>query len=204
MAVVNATTVAHYKEWTSIPIADSSDLDTRLGVLIPSLSRAAERFTNRRIALEERTYLMDVSKFMKRAFVPDFPLTDVSTVHNEIDQDFSAGSLLTEGTDYSVRNNIGRVSFKVDLDEGPDALQIVATGGLAVDDAAMVEPTGPFYNLCLAVMYQIDHLLMRRTAPGGQTVRNVAASTITVTRDVQWLPMVVQLLEPFRVRRMVA
>ena len=76
----------------------------------------------------EHTEYINIQPFVKTFNVKNYPITSVSSIHNDSERDYGATSLLSSD-DYAVDLANGIVFYDYTLDYGPQAIKIVYTAG---------------------------------------------------------------------------
>jgi len=194
---VNATDVTTFKAWSGHPA--TADADARISELITSVSRAFEGYIGAHDIFEavERTEDYDVVRDYQKTFALNiFPVTAVASVHYDTGWDFGAGAEVTEGTDFVVDLDRGRLQFPTSsMRKWPKALRVKYTGGFAANTAAFLADAR-WDTLVHAANVQVQFELQRKDSPGSNREFSRQGGA-TFTSEVKLLDHVETVLRRF-------
>ncbi len=171
---------------------ETSDAEPTINMLIVSVSAAAERFMGRSIESVSRTEYFDVERHQDSAQLAAWPVSSITTVHNDPERDYGTGSLV-DSDDY-VATDWGRLTFDYKLSEGRRALKVVYTGGLASTTETIVSS---YPDLAVAIARQVVHEFRRVKSSDGSTAQFVGGS-MSYVGQVDWLDHVKSTLDLYR------
>lgn len=190
---MNLTTKTKVQAFLSLDGGSLGQNEALLDAMISGISGRVESFLRRRVQSISRTVRYDVTRGMRMVQLFAYPVTSITSVHNSTDQVWDSSTLVAS-TDYVVDTETGLLHFKTPLSGGPQALQVIYTGGMGADTQEFVDA---FPDLAYAVTQQIVEEYRRRNTIGANSVA-VAGDSISYLGDVQMLPIVVQALERHR------
>lgn len=189
---MDLTTVARYKAYSGIGGASE---DTILGYLITAVSAQFENHLDRYVESTSRTVYQDVEPGQRVFSLRGYPVSSVTSVHNDIDWDFESSDLL-DADDYTVLGDDGLLNVpRYTLAYGPRALKVVYTGGMAADVATF---DASYPAIETALWMQIAYSYDRRQFNADTSVSIAGSSTTFHTPEL--LPEVVGILRPYRRR----
>lgn len=192
MALVEATTVARVKALLDI---GSSVHDTVIAALIASVSQRFEGFMGRLISAEARTEEHDWPDNRRETlFLRAYPVTAIASIKNDPAWDFAAADAL-DATSYHLVADTGEVHMRYPLLPGPKAVQVVYTGGLAANTAALI---AAYPAIAFAADLQCAAVWRRRSSPQGSTAVVPLQGSLSQEAPLELIPEVVEALSPFR------
>lgn len=145
----------------------ATDQDAFIDQLILDVSREAEDYMGRHALITARTEVYRLRRNQTWLSVKGFPISSVTSVKYAADEDFADVDALDTDL-YSVRAELGQIRFRTaaipSLIYDPGFVEVVYTGGLALDSAAMKanEP-----RLEGAVRTEVVNRFNRRQNPEG-------------------------------------
>lgn len=195
MAIIELTTSARVKVVLGIDASDTTE-DTWIASAIQSVSQRIQLYIDRPIETTSRTEEYDVhSGRQSTIFLRAYPVTSITSIKNSQLWDFASATAMTEDDDFHVDEENGAVHFAVELAEGPKALQVVYTGGLAADTAAVIA-NHPV--LAQAADLQVAAMFRRRSTPQGQSISGKEGGSITFEAPLMLAREVSDSLFPYR------
>jgi hypothetical protein len=135
--------------------------DTLLAQLITEVSAVAESFMRRQALSASTTEYFDVGPIMTRFQVRGYPITSVTTIHNDPDRAYGSSTLVSSD-DYAAYSDIGQIAFDYAMSVGNRALKIVYIGGMATSTANFITA---FPDITRAIEAQVVHEFRRRKDP---------------------------------------
>lgn len=187
MATLPLTTLARVQKNQRITAGTAPD--EFITEQIPILSAAFERYCKRAFHVEERTEIFEPDN--QRTIYPlkGYPVTTLAEVKN-------AGAVLTV-SEYLLNHRKDAVRF----DDAPafsrdGFLEIKYTGGLAIDEAALVAAT-QFLDLVGACERQVAHFWHTRDRLGQRGSISVGGASVTFEAPDLWLRDVVKVLDRY-------
>lgn len=198
---MDLTTAARVKALLGLASNDTVD-NTALGALISSVSRRIERHLHRELQSGvERTEVFDCWPDTDLLLVEAYPIASIASVTKAEDQDWAEGTGLVEGTGYVLHAAEGRLyrpnnssAIAVEWPRGVQSMRVVYTGGIAADTDAFVAAEPDIAHACES---QVVEEWRRRTGMAA-TTRTVQGTTATHEGAVRLLPLVQEILEPYR------
>lgn len=166
--------------------------DPILENLIASVSLSIERYLNRPVLVAERTEYLDVRHDRCSYQLAAFPVSSITSVKNSSTYDWTVDAKV-EGTDYVLDLETGILRQIAGWVTGAEALQVVYTGGLAADTAAVL---ANYPDLADACEKQVTEEFRRRDGLSRSSV-SVQGST-TTSESVRLLDVVRERLAPYR------
>jgi hypothetical protein len=133
-----------------------------LELLIDGISAQVEKELRRHVLIQERTVQADVDAHSAHVALKAYPITAVASVKNDPSRDFGSGTLVDTDL-YFVDEESGEILFDFELSHGPGALQVVYTGGMAVDTDAFILA---FADIVIAIDQQVAYEFGRKGNPG--------------------------------------
>lgn len=164
---------------------NDSDHDAAITSLIKTVSDRVEKFLGRVVLEATYTEVFDVRPGQQLFRLKAWPVDTAQsfTVKNDADQDWSGATAL-DATLYVVAPNYGRLQFKnYSLIDGPQALQVAYTGGLAANQAAVPDEIETAAKMFVAEVW-------RRRKELAATSEGVGGFNVSMTEAVK-MPMVV-------------
>jgi hypothetical protein len=118
---------------SALNMTENTD-DVFLTSLAYSVSAAIEKYLMRELEIKSRTEHFDVDNGQEIFFVKAFPISSI-LIYNDANREFTSA---LSAVDYSVLGDQGRIVVdQYELTSGRDALKVVYTGGLALNQAAL-------------------------------------------------------------------
>ncbi len=130
--------------------------------LIAGVSKQVEKALRRHVQAVSRTVDCDVIRHSRSLSLRGYPISEVASILNDASRSFGSGTVISADL-YYVDLLAGIVSFDFQLQQGPGALRIEYTGGMAADTAAFITAHP---ELVMAIDQQIYYLWSRRDNPG--------------------------------------
>ncbi len=140
----------------------SNDWATWFENAIKGGSKRVEILLDRWVLTVERTIYVDVPPKMTMLYLKGFPVTSIASVHNDPDRVFGSTSEITSD-DYALALDTGKLDFDWELSEGPQALKIVYTGGMAANTRAFITA---FSDISEGLDEQLAHEFQRKHDAG--------------------------------------
>lgn len=161
---------------------DDTSQDSILGQMIARVSAEAEVLMNRHAESTSRTVQIDAHKIMRHVSLSGYPVTSITSVHNDVDRNFGSDTILA-AADYYSDDDAGLLWFEVTLSPARGALQIIYTGGMATTTANFITA---YPDVAEAIDQRVVQLWQRRNEVGLSSVGggqgNISAQTI------DWIP----------------
>lgn len=185
----------------------STVLDTEINALIYVVSDQIARYCNRArgtsqyVEQKARTETLDVRRGQREFWLRAPPISSVSTVKYDEQQDFDNAEVVLTTDDYEFDAETGRLRVRYTLHQrpGPDrflgALQVVYTGGIAGSIQAL-RSYAPALELACQLQLQA---ILKRQQIGGASVNIGGAGRSRSVPDLDLLPYVKTLLAPYRI-----
>lgn len=175
----------------------TAPLDSLIPTLISGVSAAFELHLGRPLEATSRTETFDADPTVRRFFLRAAPVSAVASVKYDPDRVFGADTLI-DSDSYAVDEDLGIVILDgyVLGSFSPRAVQVVYTGGLGADQAAL---EAAFPELVHAADLQVAHLAKQRHALGATSISAGGGSTAFVG-GYDLLPEVRSILELLRRR----
>lgn len=174
-------------------------------LMITSVSRLIENYLGRPIFVASRTDYFDIEELQTAIFLPAYPVTTVTTVHNSPDQSWNDSTEI-DSDDYSLDTATGRLAFHYRLLDGSQALRAVYSAGLVADQNTLLARssgvlTSPYGYIANAAAQQTGYMLTRAKTLGA-VGSNTGRGRVTYQGPAELLPIVKMQLDPIRTRRM--
>lgn len=166
--------------------------DQALLELISSVSGEVETWLDRKVFTTTYTEQLDIRYGEWKFYLRAYPVTSVTSVHNDYDRVFPASTLIST-TDYYVDLANGVLNLdRATLSTGVGVLKIVYVGGMALTTAAF---KAAFPDISGAVAMEVAARWIRKNHP---TVTNASLgnTAVTVVQKTQFLDGVEKALEP--------
>jgi len=191
MALIALTTLARVKAQLGQPTSQTDD-DALIEQMIAAVSLRIERHLGRPVESAARTEYVDLCSGVDRYQLAAYPVASIASVKNSTTFAWASTTAKVEGTDYVVdpESGILRLLPASVWFAGPEAMQVVYTGGIAANTAAVTSSTGLYQDLALACEYQVSDEYRRR--------HGLSVSGESGSDTVRLLPAVREMLEPYR------
>lgn len=111
----------------ALNITDTNS-DSILGSLISAQSAAIQSATNRKLIKTTYTDYFNGDHDLKQLCLQEFPVSSITTVHDDTDRDYDAGSLISS-EDYVVEADTGILRFDTLLTRGQQNIKVVYVAG---------------------------------------------------------------------------
>jgi hypothetical protein len=182
-AMADLITAAKLKERLGI---SHSDDDTLMATIITNVSAQVETYLNRETYLTTYTEYFNVMPSQDMFQLRGFPVTSITTVHNDMDWVYGADTLL-DPTEYTCYTDLGILAVDPNLlNYGQRALKVVYVGGMAASTAAFMTA---YPDVAEATIEQCAYQYNSRRHIGGQAVSGQAGQ-VTWVGDVGLLQTV--------------
>lgn len=169
---------------------DHGDKDSHLELLIRTVSSRIERYLARELEKGEKTEVLDVRNLQRIFRLKAIPvdLSQSFTVKNDPDQDWS-GTDAEDDDLYVVQAAYGRLQYKRDysLIDGPQALQVVYTGGLAATTEAVPDEIQTAAKMFVGEIW-------RRRKELGATSESIGGFSVSSQKAVRMPELVAEIL----------
>ena len=187
---MDLTTAARVKERLGLTASDTSE-DAIIASLITRVSAEAEVLMNRHAESTSRTVQLTVDDWQTLS-LPGYPITSVTSIHNDADRNFGAETLIAT-SDYYVESASGLIFFEVGLVRGPGVMQVIYTGGMSDSTANFI---AAFPDIAEAVDQRVSQLWQRRSEVGVSSVATGQGSVSAQTVD--WIPDALRVIDSYR------
>ena len=181
--------VATVKERLDIKHADD---DSLLGTIVTNVSAQIQTHLDRETCATTYTEYFNVMPSQDMFQLRGFPVTSVTTVHNDMEWTFDSSTLL-DATEHTCYTDMGVVAVDPGLlNYGQRALKVVYVGGMATSTANFMVS---FPDVAEAAIEQCAYVYNSRHHIGGQAVTSQSGS-VTWAGDVGLLQTVKDKLAP--------
>lgn len=192
MAIIDLTTTARVRALLGIPDDDTS-ADTNVGRLITSVSARIERYLRRSVEVAARTEYFDCDVGIYQHSLAAFPVTSLTSVKNSQSYAWADATAKVEGADFTLDSASGVITQLRYWLVGSRTVQVVYTGGLAANTAAILST---YPDLADACEKQVVEEHNRR---GSMLRKSSSVSGATeASESVTLLPIVREILAPYR------
>jgi len=188
---MDLTTAARVKERLGLASADTTE-DALLASLVSRVSAEAEVMMNRNTESKSRTVTLDVEWGQRTFSLPAYPVTSITSVHNDVDRAFGAETLVAS-SDYYVETSSGLLYFDLSLARGRGVLQIVYAGGMSDSTANFI---AAYPDIADAVDQRVSQLWQRRGEVGVSSLATGQGSVSAQTVD--WIPDAARIVHSYR------
>lgn len=185
------TTVARVKTLLELT---TSPHDSLLGILVSTVSLAAEKRMRRTVLQQSYTHQYTLDRGQRTIFLHAYPVlaSPAAVFKNDYARGFGAGIAAIPAADYFLKLASGEVTFdKAGLVWGDGVLQAVWTGGMADTPANFITA---FPEIAGAIDFQIADMFKRRDFLGVNAISSDGGGSISAA-PVKWLPFVADVLE---------
>lgn len=188
-------------------IKSDSSVRPTVEAFIQAASIQVENYLGRHVFEAARTEITDVRYLQRAAFVRGVPISTLTEVYHSPIQVWDASTALASDQ-YRVTERTGRIAFLVPLTESPQSLRIDYTGGLVADVAELTAvdvngaPTSEWGFIATATAIQVQYLQQRRLSMGSTSDSLGRGRTELGGPATGLIPVVKELLDPARMRRM--
>ena len=190
---MDITTIERIKEMINID-ADNTTNDLVLSNLINSVSIMAENYMGRKVENTTYTEYFDVSIGGQIYSLKAYPVTSITTVHNDVDWDYDSDTLV-DSTSYQKSAETGILYVKTSaLIEGFSALKVVYIGGMATCTEELFDD---YADLSAAIERQVAFLYKTRTKIGASSV-NSSTGGVSWDLGYQWMKDVKGVLDIYK------
>lgn len=191
MAALDLVVLDDVKSYLGI---DDADDDAHITSLIKTVSGRIERYLGRELLKGAKTEVLDVRDRQKVFRLKAIPVDTAQsfTVKNDPDQDW-AGTTAEDSANYVIQGGYGRLHFKREysLVAGPQALQVVYTGGLAANQAAVPDEIETAAKMFVAEVW-------RRRKELAATSESIGGFNLTTQEAVKMPAIVAEILFDWR------
>jgi hypothetical protein len=170
------TTLPRVKDRLSVG-ANDSQYDDVLERMIRAASAKVEAYIRRQVLKGTTTEYFDVAPGQELFPLKAYPVTSITTVHNDADRAYGSSTLMAADT-YTVDTDTGLLYVEgAYLITGIRALKVVYIGGMAATTSAFVA-TQDYSNIVDATERQVCFLFNMR-GKEGQTAISAATGNVT-------------------------
>ena len=167
-----------------------------IGRQITFWSEQAERYLNRTVAVGTYTAYEDVERGQQVFDLKAFPVSGISEIRHDLDRDWTGATISSD--EYSLVTGNGEILFDdYPLSVGRGVLRIIYRGGMATGDSASAFASA-YPDIADAIDTQVAYAFERKSSLGRQSVRDGSANVTYFQGSIDWLPMVVQVLDRHR------
>lgn len=178
---MDLTTATRVKRRLGITDDDATN-DEVIGSLIARVSDECEDLMNRDVESTLRTVQRDSWYGMRSLSLRGYPVTSVTSMHNDIDRLFGSETLI-DAADYYVELESGLIHFEFNPFPAKGGLQIVYTGGMATSTANFI---AAYPGIADAVDQRVCQLWQRRNEIGVASLGSGQGNLSNQTID--WAP----------------
>lgn len=171
---------------------DDTAYDTIIAQIITRVSAEVEVLMSRHVESTARTVQLDTFHIMRHISLRGYPVTTLTSVHNDVDRNFGSDTLIA-AADYYTDTGAGLLWFDVTLSSARGGLQVIYTGGMATSAANFITA---YPDIAEAVDQRVAQLWQRRNEVGLSSVGggqgNISAQTI------DWIPDALAVVMSYR------
>jgi len=190
---MDLTTTERIKEMIKID-ADNTTSDAVLGNLINSVSIMAENYMGRKIESTTYTEYFDVNIGGEYHSLKAYPVTSITTIHNDADWTYGSDSLVSTDS-YQSSDETGLLYVKTNaMIAGFNALKVVYIGGMATVTEELFDD---YADLSHAIERQVAFLYKTRTKVGASSV-NSNSGGVSWDLGKIWMNDVKSILDSYR------
>lgn len=175
---MDMTTTARVKLRLGLESTDTEQ-DTLLSIMVTRASADAERIMNRDAQAVSRTKAFDVSHGMLSLSLPAYPITTMTSVHNDVDRAFGSETLVATA-DYVSEAESGVIWFEIGLIPGRQVMQVIWLGGMGTTSSDFIIN---YPDVADAVDQRVCQLWQRRNEVGLQSVASAQGNVSVLTQD---------------------
>lgn len=197
---MDLTTAARVGQLIAPGAALQPDDESLYNRLIQTVSEAARRFLDREVLTGTKTEYFDVSAWQQVFQLKAYPVTSVTSVKFDTDQEFGSDTTLDTDEYWSpVLEPQGLLTLKsppLALGRAPKSLKVVYVGGMAADVEAFVTA---YPDIAGAIDQQCAYLYHRRNQQGVASVSSEFGTFVApVPALTEWVPYVRSVLNRHR------